>query len=163
MNARKVPFITLIVVLILILSTFAASAANAHFIYAKASGPDRAGALLISFKIAGLGNNFTTTITVSGNASALYACRNRGGNFPSDPKKQQVSGPVANSGVFTSGKNGQITGSLRLTPPPSSLVCPSGQSVVLVWVTYTNVQVSAPVAGAQTIPGTFSRTYYTLR
>ena len=93
----------------------------------------------------------------------MYACRNNGGNFPSDPKKTTVSGPVSASGDFTSGKNGQITDSLTLMPPPNTtLTCPGGQRVVLVSVSYTNVAVSAPEAGTESIPGTFSRTFFNI-
>ena len=53
-----------------------------------------------------------------------------------------MSGPVSASGDFTSGKNGSITGSLTLSPPPSTLDCPGGQREVLASVSYTNVQVS---------------------
>ncbi|MBI2865614.1 MAG: hypothetical protein HYX94_13775 [Chloroflexi bacterium] len=139
-----------------------ALAQNPHFIRASASGPNASGNLTVSFKIAGLGDTVTTTVTASANATALYACRNNGGNFPSDPKKQEVSGPVSASGNFTSGKNGQLSGSLTLTPPPSTLDCPPGQREVLVSVTYTNVQVFEPNAGTESIPGTFSRTFISL-
>lgn len=135
---------------------------NAHFIGSQvdATGPDDGGNLVIDFKIAGLGDNVTTTVTASANATAVYACQNNGGNFPADPKKEQVSGPVSASGEFTSGKNGQITGSLTLSPPASTLECPPGQTGVLVSVSYTDVQVSEPNAGAESIPGVFSRTYF---
>lgn len=153
--------------LFLLLTTFVAvlalvvpaSAANPHFIKASASGPDAAGNLTVSFKIAGLGDTVTTTVTASANATAVYACQNNGGNFPSDPKKEEVAGPVSASGDFTSGKNGQITDSLTLEPPASTLDCPPGQTEVLISVSYTNVQVSEPNAGTESIPGTFSRTF----
>jgi hypothetical protein len=89
-----------------------ALAASPHFIRSSASGPNNQGNLSVNFKIAGLGDNETLNVTASANATAVYACQNNGGNFPSDPKKQEVSGPVSASGQFTSGKNGQITGSL---------------------------------------------------
>lgn len=146
--------------LIVGLAAAPALAASPHFIRASASGPDASGDLTVSFKIAGLGDNQTLTITASANATAVYACRNNGGKFPSDPKKTEVSGPVSASGDFTSGRNGQITGSLTLSPPASGLDCPPGQREVLVSVTYTNVAVSAPGAGSESIPGTFSRTFY---
>lgn len=136
-----------------------AFAANPHFIKAGASGPDTAGNLTVSFKIAGLGDTVTTTVTASANATAVYACQNNGGNFPSDPKKEEVAGPVSASGEFTSGKNGQITDSLTLMPPASTLDCPPGQTEVLVSVSYTNVQVTEPNAGSESIPGTFARTF----
>jgi hypothetical protein len=137
-----------------------AHAASAHFVRASASGPDDSGNLVVDFKIAGLGDTVTTTVTASADATALYACQNNGGNFPSDPKKQEVSGPVSASGDFTSGKNGQITDSLTLMPPASTLDCPSGQHAVLARVSYTNVAVSEPNAGTEAIPGTFSRTFF---
>jgi hypothetical protein len=136
-----------------------AFAANPHFIQASASGPDAAGNLSVNFKIAGLGANETITVTASANATAVYACQNNGGNFPSDPKKQTVSGPVSASGDFTSGQNGQITGSLTVSPPASTLTCPGGQRVVLASVSYTNVAVSGG-GDTESIPGTFSRTFF---
>lgn len=137
-----------------------ASAANPHFNRADADGPNENGNLEVSFKIAGLGDNVTTTVTASADATAVYACQNNGGNFPSDPNKQEVSGPVSASDELTSGRNGQITGSLTLMPPPSTLDCPPGQNEVLVSVEYTNVEVSEPNAGTEDIPGTFSRIFF---
>ena len=136
-----------------------AIAASPHFIRADAAGPNAQGNLAVNFKIAGLGDNQTITVTATANATALYACQNNGGNFPSDPKKQLVSGPVSASGQFTSGKNGQITGSLTLMPPASTLDCPGGQHEVLARVSYTNVQVSGG-GDTESIPGTFSRTFF---
>jgi hypothetical protein len=135
-----------------------AFAASPHFNSCSATGPNNAGILRVNFKIAGLGDTVTTTVTATADATAVYACRNNGGNFPSDPKKQQVSGPVSNSGQFSSGKNGQITGFLNLSPPPSTLNCPGGQTAVTCSVSYTNVQVSAPDAGTCNVAGTFSST-----
>jgi len=137
-----------------------ADAASAHFVRASASGPDNNGDLDVNFKIAGLGDSETLTITASGDATALYACKNHGNNFPQDPAKQEVSGPVSASGDFTSGKNGQITGTLTLSPPPTTLTCPGNQHVVLISVSYTNVSVSAPSVGTEVILGTFSRDDY---
>jgi hypothetical protein len=152
----------LLAVALMLVFASAALAANPHFIRAAASGPDGMGNLAVSFKIAGLGDTVTTQVTATADATAVYACMNNGGNFPADPKKQEVSGPVSASGQFTSGKNGQIVGTLTLSPPATTLDCPPGQHCVLVSVTYTNVQVSEASAGAQAIPGIFSAIYYTL-
>jgi hypothetical protein len=152
-----------IAAVVAVLTTFfvgTAAAASPHFITAGAAGPNSVGTLAVTFKIAGLGDAVTTTVTATAAASAVYACRNNGGNFPSDPRKQQVSGPVNTSGLFTSGKNGQLTGSLTVSPPAATLFCPSGQHIVLASVTYTNVSVSQPAAGTQSISGTFSRTFF---
>ena len=138
-----------------------ALAANPHFLRATASGPAANGDLTVNFKIAGLGDNETITVTASADATAVYACRNNGGNFPSDPKKTEVSGPVSASGDFTSGKNGQVSGSLTLTEPPTTLTCPGGQRRVLVSVSYTNVSVSGG-GDTASIPGTFSRTFFNI-
>lgn len=148
------------IALFVALTVASVSAANPHFIRASASGPNDAGNLVVNFKIAGLGDTVTTTVTASADATALYACQNNGGNFPSDPKKQQVSGPVSASGEFTSGKNGQIVGSLTLSPPASTLDCPPGQHEVLASVSYSNVAVSEASGASAAIAGTFSRTFY---
>ena len=155
--------VTLMVSLLALVGLVAgpASAASPHFIKESASITN-AGNLVVSFKIAGLGDNETLTVTASADATAVYACKNNGNNFPADPKKTEVTGVVSASGDFTSGKNGQITGSLTLTPPPTSLTCPNGQTRVLVSVTYWNVAVSAPGAGSEAIPGTFSKVFYAI-
>ncbi len=158
---RRLLMAALVATVATMLAASAAFAAEPHFISASATGPDASGNLAVNFKIAGLGDNQTLTVTASADATAVYACQNNGGNFPKDPKKTTVSGPVSASGDFTSGKNGQITGSLTLSPPATTLTCPSGQHVVLVSVSYTNVQVSG---GGDTaaIPGTFSRTFFNI-
>lgn len=157
-------FLIVLVALSMVTGVFAATAAarNPHFIRASADGPDADGDLHVSFKIAGLGDAVTTTVTASADATAVWACRNNGGNFPEDPKKQEVRGPVSASGEFTSGKNGQITGMLTLHPADATITCPPGQNLVLVSVTYENVQVSSPLAGTEEIAGTFSRTFFEL-
>lgn len=139
-----------------------ALAGNPHFVRATASGPNDAGELTVNFKIAGLGDNVTTTVTASADATAVFACRNNGGNFPSDPKKQEVTGPVSASDEFASGKNGQITGSLVISPPESTLDCPPGQEEVFISIRYTNVQVSEPNAGTESIPGVFEEVFVEL-
>lgn len=159
---RRLIFVAVTVLLLVGLVSGTALAQNPHFLSATASGPNAQGNLVVSFKIAGLGDTVTTTVTATADATAVYACRNKGGNFPSDPKKTEVSGPVSNTGSFTSGKNGQITGSLTLSPPSTTLDCPGGQRQVLVSVSYTNVAVSSPDAGTASIPGTFSRTFFNI-
>lgn len=138
----------------LMLPTFA-HAASPHFIRADASlqGTN----LVVSFKEAGLGDNQNISYVASANATAEYACQNGGGNFPSDPKKQLVQGPVSASGTFSSGKNGQINASLTLSLPPSTLDCPPGQRVVLLSFSYSNVTITDTTNGVSaSISGTFS-------
>lgn len=146
----------------LVVATGPAFADSPHFIRADATGPAADGTLATTFKISGLGDTIATTVTASADATATYACRNNGGNFPSDPKKTDVAGPVQTSGDFTSGRNGQVTGALTVAPPPSGLDCPPGQHEVLVFVGYSGVQVSEPAAGDESIPGVFERVFFEL-
>ena len=158
---RRISIVTALCMLLVAVTASVALAASPHFIRSSASGPNNQGNLLVNFKIAGLGDNQTITVTASADATAVYACQNNGGNFPADPKKTEVSGPVSASGAFTSGKNGQITGSLTLSPPSTTLECPNGQRRVLVSVSYSNVQVSGG-GDTASIPGTFSRTFFNI-
>lgn len=114
------------------------------------------GELTVSFKIAGLGDNETITVTLTADAIAEYGCQNNGGQFPDAANKQQVQGPVTASGPFTSGQNGQITGSLTLSPPAATSFCPPGQHEVLLSVSYSNVSIDAGGLDSFAVSGTFS-------
>ena len=119
--------------------TASAFAAIDMFIKFDAIGPNNDGSLTTDFKAAGLGGKATISLTASADATAVYICVNKSGNFPSDPKKQVLEGPVSASEQLTSDKNGQITDSLTLNPPATTLNCPSGQNSVLAFVSYENV------------------------
>jgi hypothetical protein len=114
--------------------------------------------LVVSFKEAGLGTNQLITYTANADATATYVCVvNRGGGNLSASNKTTVSGPVSATGTFSSGKNGQVTGSLTLNPPgPGSFSCPPGQSLEIAEVVYTNVSITDVTNGiTEPIPGTF--------
>lgn len=133
-----------------------ALAVSPHFVSASASlkGTN----LVVSFKEAGLGTNQLINYTASADASATYVCVNKGGGNPSASNKTTVNGPVSASGTFSSGKNGNVTAALTLTPPgPGSFSCPTGQSQQVAQVSYTNVaitdttnNISHPLAGTFT-------------
>jgi hypothetical protein len=144
--------ISLLCVLMTVGMTGIVLAANAHF--NSASARRQGNNLIVSFKISGLGNNQTITVTASARATAVYQCFNNGGNHPQAGNKEQVIANVSASGSFTSDRNGSVSGSLTLTPPPPTLQCPSGQHLVLVSVKYENVSVSGGGA-SQSIGGTF--------
>jgi hypothetical protein len=117
------------------------------------------GSLTVNFKEAGLGTNQNITYNLTADATATYVCVNRGGANPSAQNKTTVAGPVSATGTFSSGKNGQITSSLTVSPPPSDITCPSGQTLQLASVTYTNVQLTdttTPVGPETVGTGTFS-------
>jgi hypothetical protein len=121
-------------------------AVSPHFINASAtlSGAN----LVVSWKEAGLGDNQTISYTASANANATYVCVNKGGGNPSAGNKTNATGTVTASGSFSSGKNGQITASLTINPPSAgSFSCPSGQSLQLAQVSYTNVFVTDTTNG----------------
>jgi hypothetical protein len=140
--------------------TASAVAAVDAFLRFDATGPNDDGTLTTDFKIAGLGSKTTITLTASADATAVYICVNNAGNFPSDPKKQVLAGPVSASEQLTSNKNGQITDSLSLSPPASTLDCPSGQRPVLAYVSYNNVAISAPDRPTESISFNFEKIYY---
>jgi hypothetical protein len=133
-----------------------AIAVSPHFVRADAT-LNAGGTLTVSFKEAGLGTNQQITYVASADATATYVCVNRGGGNPSAQNKTTVAGPVSATGTFSSGKNGQVTASLTLSPPPSDISCPPGQSLELAEVSYTNVVITDTTNGVmETIPGTFS-------
>ena len=133
-----------------------ALAVNPHFVRAGAT-LNANGTLTVSFKEAGLGDNQLITYVASADATATYVCVNRGGGNPSAQNKTTVAGPVSATGQFSSGKNGQVTASLTLSPPPSDISCPPGQRLELASVTYTNVAITDATNGVtESIPGTFS-------
>jgi hypothetical protein len=61
--------------------------------------------------------------------------------------KTTVAGPVSATGTFNSGKNGQVTASLTVNPPPSDISCPPGQSLELASVSYTNITLTDTTNG----------------
>jgi hypothetical protein len=156
-------FIMLTITMLALTSFMAitALAQNAHFINCSASGVNSDGSLNVGFKIAGLGSNETITITASATADAVYGCLNHGEQCPNAANKVNVQANVSATGTFTSGKNGQITASLTVDPPPTTLKCPGGQKLVLVSISYTDVSVTAPPAGVcNPTPGTFAANFF---
>jgi hypothetical protein len=137
----------------------AALADSPHFISASDS-VNGAGALVASFKEAGLGNTAVTEqVTLTADGTAVYACINGGGNHPQAANKETVSGPVRASGFFPV-RNGQTTGSLTAGPPSAgSFSCPSGQQLVLASVAYSQVQVVGLQGDSASLPDA-SRTFF---
>ncbi len=131
-----------------------AMAASPHFINASAArdGNDP----VVSWKEAGLGDNQNIDYTATADFSRTDSCVNNGGNVPSDPKKTVTSGTVSVTGTFSSGRNGQITASLRLTAGPTTLECPPGQMATLMSLTWSNVSITDTTNGVTAnIAGTF--------
>jgi hypothetical protein len=123
-------------------------AANPHFIFAKAS-LDKENNLVIAFKEAGLGSNQLIHYVASADSTATYQCVNHGGKCPQAANKTTVSGPVSGEATFSSGKNGQITQSLTVSPPPlpADFSCPNGQVLEVAAVTYSNITLTDTTNG----------------
>jgi len=137
----------------LLMGSTAAMAASPHFINASAarSGDN----LVVSWKEAGLGDNLRIDYTASATATRVDSCVNGGNNVPADPKKTTTQAPVTANGDFAV-KNGQVTASLTLSPPATTLTCPKGQKATLISLSYTDVRITDNTNGIfEDIPGTF--------
>jgi hypothetical protein len=134
----------------------AALATSPHFI--SASGTVNSdGSLTVNFKEAGLGTNQNISYTLSADGTTTWVCVNKGGANPSAQNKTTVNGPVSASGTFSSGKNGNVTASLTVQPPPSNISCPNGQRLELAPASYTNVTLTDTTNNIiAPIPGTFA-------
>ena len=136
-------------------SSLAALADSPHFIKEGTDSINSSGALVATgFKEAGLGSTTTTEkITLSADATAVYACINGGGKHPSATNKETVSGPVSAAGNFPV-RNGQTTGGSIAAGPPSAgtFSCPSGQTLVLAFVSYTSVLLTGLAGDTSSLP-----------
>jgi hypothetical protein len=136
--------IGIIAVLSLIIAAVAAApvlAANAHFIGTPEATKSNSGVLTVTGKAAGLGNGPTAAFLTADRVIATFRCVNRGGNIaPGQPVVlQDVEGPTQNINP----RNGQITFSPTLSPPPTPSAadeCPNGNwRVQRTSLTYENV------------------------
>ena len=124
-----------------------------------ASVDSTSGALTVSFTEAGLGN-LDVNYTLNSTGTAVYACLNGGGNHPKAANKETVSENLSGGATFTP-QNGKVTGSITLDAPSAgSFSCPSGQTLVLASVSYTNVVLTDVSNNVSTtnIRGSFSAT-----
>ena len=139
---RRLLFVLISAFATVIMGATAALADSPHFLYADNSVGSN-GALTTSFKEAGLGTGATSVaITLKADASAVYQCFNNGGHHPKAGNKETVSSALDTSGTFPV-RHGQTTGSLTVGPPgPGDFSCPSGQTLFLQSVTYSNTFVS---------------------
>jgi hypothetical protein len=155
MHMRRLLAVMTVTATVLALGASAAWAQNEHFIRASGSLNNN-GSLTVSFKEAGLGTNQNIDYALTADATATYVCVNRGGANPSAQNKTTVAGPVIATGTFNSGKNGQVTASLTVSPPPSDISCPPGQSLELASVSYTNVVLTDTTNDVSISVGDFS-------
>jgi len=121
-----------------------AAADSPHFIFATNSIDTSTGALVTSFKDAGLGTGTTSiAITLSATASATYQCYNKAGNKPEGVPKSFGPTALATPPTPFPVSHGQTTNSLSLGPlGPGTFGCPSGQILFLDGVTYSHTVVA---------------------
>jgi hypothetical protein len=139
----------------LVMGAPAALAVNAHFINASAT-LNSDGSLTAKFKEAGLGTNQNIDYALTAQGTATWVCVNKGGANPSAQNKTTVNGPVTATGTFNSGKNGNVTASLTVQPPPSDISCPKGQNLQLASASYTGVTISDTTNGPSVSLGDFA-------
>jgi hypothetical protein len=137
-----------------------AFADSPHFINASASIA-KSGALVCSFKEAGLGTTVATEhITCAADGTATYACINGGGNHPKASNKATVAGPLVGGEVFPV-RNGSTSGSISLGPVgPGTFSCPGGQQLVIAAVFYTNILLTGSTGDTANVPGTLSKVFF---
>jgi hypothetical protein len=152
--------IAIVAVAALTFWTVAASATSGAHFFSTSSSINDSGALVVSWDEAGVGQA-TVNYVLSANGTATYACINGGGNHPKATNKATVNGPVSASGTFSPTKNGRVTGSLSAGPPSAgSFSCPSGQTLVLASVSYTNIVLTDTTNNVSvSLPDT-SRTFF---
>ena len=144
-------------------ATASAQTSGAHFFNVGSSVND-AGALLVSYDEAGVGNS-TVNYTIDTQASAVYACINGGSNHPKAANKETVGSALTVS-FSRDPKNGRVTGA---TWPPvgpvsaGSFLCPPGQTLVLASVSYTNTVLTDTTNGISTAVPDASRTFVNIQ
>jgi hypothetical protein len=132
---------TTLLALALVASPALVFAASPHFIGTPTITKNSNFSLTSSFKAAGLANVVTGAFLTSSGGTALLQCVNPGGNNP--PPKQVTFGPLQGQTTFITPRNGQITASATIGPPPlpsASQICPNPNwSVAILSLTYHNV------------------------
>jgi hypothetical protein len=144
---RRVIIIIALMSAMFALTAQAALADNPSFHYANASVSSSTGALSVDFKLTGLGTATTADVSLTADASATYQCWNNGGHHPKAGNKTTVNGPLLSNGTFPV-RNGQVTATITAGPlSQGSFSCPSGQSLYLEDVSYSNITISTTEGG----------------
>ena len=163
MSLRKSSFALVALVaaigLIFAAGTASASTSGAHFT-ATSSSVNSSGSLIATFSEGGLGNE-NVHYSLTADSSATYACINGGGNHPKAANKATTTSPVT-GGTDVQAKNGHASGSITAGPPPSTLVCPGGQTFVLACVSYTNIVLTDTTNDVTTSLSDASRTFFNI-
>jgi hypothetical protein len=137
----------------------AGALAQAAKFHSATSSVNNDGALVVSWDERGLGNE-NIDYTLTADATAVYACINRGGNHPEAANKETVNGDVSASGSFEP-RNGRVQASLTAGPiSAGDFSCPGGQRLVLASVSYTNIVLTDTTNNTSTTVPDASRTFF---
>lgn len=156
---KRTTNITLFALLVVATITLTIAFADSANFDERRTGAKCAGTNLdVNFRETGLGNTPSVNYLCTANATATYACINGGQHNPKAANKRDVNGPVSAPGTFPSGKNGSVVGNITLNPPSAGdFACPSGQDLVLLSATYSQVTITDTDHNVSyTLPGTFS-------
>jgi hypothetical protein len=139
----------------------AGALADAPKFHSATSSVNNAGALVVSWDERGLGNE-NIDYTLTADATAVYACINRGGKNPEAANKETINGDVSAGGSFEA-RNGRVQASLAAGPiSAGDFSCPGGQRLVLASVSYTNIVLTDTTNNVSTTVPDASRTFFTV-
>jgi hypothetical protein len=138
----------------------AGALAQAAKFHSATSSVNNDGALVVSWDERGVGNE-NIDYTLTADATAVYACINRGGNHPEAANKETVAGDVS-AGASFEPRNGRVQASLTAGPiSAGDFSCPGGQRLVLASVSYTNIVLTDTTNNTSTTVPDASRTFFT--
>lgn len=144
----------------LVLIAPSAHAVAAKFHAASATVND-SGALVVTWDERGVGNG-DISYTLTADATALYACLNRGGKNPSAANKRAYDASVSAAGDFAS-RNGRVMGKLTAGPVEApEFTCPKGQKRVLAAVTYSNIVLTDQTNRSSVAIADVTRVFYSV-
>jgi hypothetical protein len=142
---------------LLLMAPILAAAASPHFIGIPQITKNANLSLTSTFKAAGLGNVVSDVFLTSSGGTAELQCVNPGGNNP--PPKLVDFGPLQGQTVTVTPRNGQITASPTIGPPPlpsPSEICPNRNwTIDIVSLTYENVVLHIPQGGVDILTFNF--------
>ena len=129
----------------------AIAAGSPHFIKNGTGASLNGASLVCKFKETGLSSGSVQNVTCSATATTTYACVNKGGKNPSASNKRTIVSDVSRTEPVTADRNGNLTGTVTVSPPSAASLgfsCPSGQTVTLIGVTYSNILIEDETSGA---------------
>src|SRR5215213_11849414 len=151
------------IALVVGVATVAVSAATAaaNFHGTPTFTINNSGQLVCSGDVSGLGNVSSTEASCTATSTVDYQCINNGGRNPAAGNKRTVTGDVGTA-VTVPVHNGRATANITVNPEgPGSFSCPSGQTLYLVGVCYSDITLT--IGGATATEDQVCRTGLMIR